>query len=99
MVTAVDESLGRLRKALKEKGIADNTIILFTSDQGGYFSNYPLRGKKLGGHTLGEGGARVPFVLYWPGKTKAGRSGSKPAAKSGGKAGTGGAKKAPRRSK
>jgi arylsulfatase A-like enzyme len=72
MVTSVDESLGRLRKALKDKGIAGNTIILFTSDQGGYFSNYPLRGMKMGGNTLGEGGARVPFVFYWPGKTRAG---------------------------
>ncbi|HMP30212.1 MAG TPA: sulfatase [Saprospiraceae bacterium] len=72
MVSAVDESLGRLRKALKEKGIENNTIIIFTSDQGGYFSNYPLRGKKLGGNTLGEGGARVPFIIHWPGQTKAG---------------------------
>jgi arylsulfatase A-like enzyme len=72
MVTAVDESLGKLRKALDEKGIANNTIIIFTSDQGGYFSNFPLRGMKLGGNTLGEGGARVPFIMYWPGKSKAG---------------------------
>lgn len=72
MVTAVDESLGRLRKALNEKGIARNTIILFTSDQGGFFTNYPLRGAKTGENTLGEGGARVPFILYYPGKTKAG---------------------------
>ncbi|BAX79078.1 sulfatase [Labilibaculum antarcticum] len=71
MVTAVDESLGRIRKALEEKGLADNTVILFTSDQGGYFTNFPLRGKKNGGNTLGEGGARVPFVLYYPGVTKA----------------------------
>lgn len=71
MVTAVDESLGKLRKALLDKGIDQNTIIIFTSDQGGYFSNYPLRGNKTGGNTLGEGGARVPFILYWPGQTKA----------------------------
>ncbi|MRT91983.1 sulfatase [Ancylomarina sp. 16SWW S1-10-2] len=71
MVSAVDESLGRIRKELEEKGIADNTIILFTSDQGGYFTNFPLRGGKVGGNTLGEGGARVPFVLYYPGVTKA----------------------------
>lgn len=71
MVSAVDESLGRIRKELEEKGIADNTVILFTSDQGGYFTNFPLRGGKVGGNTLGEGGARVPFVLYYPGITKA----------------------------
>lgn len=72
MVSAMDESVGRVRKALEEKGIADNTIILFSSDQGGYFTNFPLRGKKNGGNTLGEGGARVPFILYYPGVTQPG---------------------------
>jgi arylsulfatase A-like enzyme len=72
MVTAVDASLGLLRKALEQKGISNNTLIIFTSDQGGYFSNYPLRGKKIGGNTLGEGGARVPFMVYWPGVTTPG---------------------------
>lgn len=71
MVTAMDESVGRIRKALKEKGIADNTVILFISDQGGFFTNYPLRGQKIG-NTLGEGGARVPFILYYPGVTTPG---------------------------
>lgn len=73
MVSAMDESVGRVRKALEEKGIADNTVILFSSDQGGHFSNFPLRGKKSGGNTLGEGGARVPFILHYPGVTKAGQ--------------------------
>ncbi|WP_297090390.1 sulfatase [uncultured Draconibacterium sp.] len=72
MVSAMDESVGRVRKALEQKGIAENTVILFTSDQGGYFTNFPLRGKKNGGNTLGEGGARVPFIMYYPGVTKAG---------------------------
>nr|WP_320119178.1 sulfatase [uncultured Marinifilum sp.] len=71
MVAAMDEALGRIRLALEKKGIADNTVILFTSDQGGYFTNFPLRGKKNGGNTLGEGGARVPFILYYPGVTEA----------------------------
>ncbi|MCG8579566.1 MAG: sulfatase [Bacteroidales bacterium] len=69
MVEVMDESVGRVRAALEKKGIADNTLILFTSDQGGYFTNYPLRGKKNGGHTLNEGGARVPFIIYYPGVT------------------------------
>jgi len=72
MVEAMDASVGRVRKALKEKGIADNTVIIFTSDQGGYFTNYPLRGKKNGGFTLNEGGARVPFIVYYPGVTTGG---------------------------
>lgn len=60
MVSAMDESVGRIREALKEKGIDKNTVVIFTSDQGGYFPNFPLRGGKIG-NTLGEGGARVPF--------------------------------------
>jgi arylsulfatase A-like enzyme len=71
-VSAVDESVGKIRQALQQKGIADNTVILFLSDQGGFFSNAPLSGAKTGGNTLGEGGARVPLVAYYPGVTKAG---------------------------
>lgn len=70
-VTAVDESVGKIRQTLKDKGIADNTIILFLSDQGGFYSNAPLSGGKIGGNTLGEGGARVPFIVYYPKVTKA----------------------------
>ncbi|WP_366184024.1 sulfatase [Flavobacterium ovatum] len=78
MISAVDESVGRVRKALIEKGIADNTVIIFTSDQGGFFSNAPLSGGKTGGNTLGEGGARVPFLMYYPGVTKANTSSAIP---------------------
>ena len=78
MVSAMDESVGRVRKALEEKGISENTVILFTSDQGGYFTNYPLRGKKNGGNTLGEGGARVPFIMHYPGLSKKGLECSTP---------------------
>lgn len=74
MISTVDESVGKIRAELKKKGIADNTVILFTSDQGGFFTNAPLSGGKTGGNTLGEGGARVPFIAYYPGKTKAGSS-------------------------
>lgn len=71
MVEAMDESVGRVRKALETKGIADNTVIIVLSDQGGAYSNAPLRGGKKGGDTLAEGGARVPFMIYYPGITKA----------------------------
>lgn len=70
MVEAMDESVGRVRQALEEKGIADNTVIIVLSDQGGAYSNAPLRGGKKGGDTLAEGGARVPFMIYYPGVTK-----------------------------
>jgi arylsulfatase A-like enzyme len=69
MVTSIDESVGKVRGALKSKGLEENTVILLISDQGGYFSNYPLSGGKIGGNTLGEGGARVPFIVSYPGVT------------------------------
>ncbi|UXX81089.1 sulfatase [Reichenbachiella carrageenanivorans] len=69
MVSAMDESVGRVRQALAEEGLDKNTIIIFTSDQGGYFTNAPLSGGKTGGNTLGEGGARVPFMILYPGVT------------------------------
>jgi arylsulfatase A-like enzyme len=78
MISAMDESVGRVREALKEKGIEDNTVFIFTSDQGGYFTNAPLSGGKIGGNTLGEGGARVPFMINYPGVTKAGTDTSTP---------------------
>ncbi|OEK07661.1 sulfatase [Flavivirga aquatica] len=71
MVEAMDESVGRVRKAIKDKGIADNTVIIVLSDQGGAYSNAPLSGGKKGGNTLGEGGARVPLMIYYPEVTKA----------------------------
>jgi arylsulfatase A-like enzyme len=69
MVAATDESVGRVLQALKDKGIDKKTLILFVSDQGGYFENAPFRGGKMK-ETLFEGGARVPFFVHWPGVTK-----------------------------
>ena len=69
MVKSVDDSVGRIRDALKEKGIGENTILIFLSDQGGFFDNKPYRGGKMV-DTLFEGGARVPFLFYWPGVTQ-----------------------------
>lgn len=69
MVKSVDESVGNVLQAIKDKGIENETIIMFLSDQGGYFENTPLRGGKMN-ETLFEGGARVPFFVYWPGVTK-----------------------------
>lgn len=78
MISVLDESVGRVRKALEEKGIADNTVIIFFSDQGGVFKNGPLSGGKRGGNTLGEGGARVPLLILNPGVTTAGTTTSTP---------------------
>lgn len=72
MISVLDESVGKIRQVLDAKGIADNTVIIFFSDQGGAFKNGELRGGKKGGETLCEGGARVPLLILNPGVTKAG---------------------------
>ena len=63
MVKSVDDSVGRIRNALKAKGIDKNTVIIFLSDQGGFFESDSLRGKKTE-DTLFEGGARIPMIFY-----------------------------------
>jgi len=72
-VQEIDWSMGEIIKALKSEGIDENTLVLFTSDNGSarekQGSNLPLRGRK--GRT-DEGGMRVPCVVRWPGKVPAG---------------------------
>lgn len=68
----IDWSVGQILATLKEQGLDENTIVLFTSDNGSANkrgSTKPLRGHK--GQTL-EGGMRVPTVIRWPAKIKAG---------------------------
>ena len=73
MVESVDQSVGRIQDAIAAADMADNTIIVFTSDQGGFYPRAPLRGKKQDGEALFEGGARVPLFVKWPGKAPAGK--------------------------
>jgi arylsulfatase A-like enzyme len=74
MIKNLDDQVGRLLAHVKEKGMTDNTIIIFLSDNGGAVyngttDNAPYRGGKL---TNFEGGIRVPFMMKWPGKINAG---------------------------
>ena len=70
-IMAMDESVGRVRAALKQNGMDENTVIIFTSDQGSLFEWEPYRGGKRI-DTLCEGGARVPFMISWPDGFEAG---------------------------
>ena len=75
MLTAMDEAVGAVLAALRTRGLEENTLVLFTADNGGPESvnssdNGPLRGVK--GQTW-EGGIRVPQMVQWKGRLPAGR--------------------------
>lgn len=77
MITSVDESVAKIRNTLQKLNLDDNTLIIFTSDNGGdsckknynaqSTSTLPLRAGKC---WLYEGGIRVPLIVSWPGKLK-----------------------------
>lgn len=70
-VEELDWSVGEVLAALKRNGLDENTVVLFTSDNGGVRpeSNAPLRGRK---NTTWEGGMREPCIFRWPGKIRKG---------------------------
>lgn len=82
MITRLDAAIGRIVKALDDAGLRDNTLIVFTSDNGATFeernygasafhdSNAPFRGQK---RSLEEGGIRMPSLVRWPGHVPAGK--------------------------
>ena len=92
MIQSLDESVGRIVARLDELKLAENTVIIFSSDNGGLggyqrteppsekkgnTDNTPLRGGK---GTLYEGGIRVPFIVRWPGVIRAGVTSEVPVA-------------------
>ena len=75
MVEAMDQQIGVVLRALDDTGQSDNTIVIFTSDNGGerLSNTWPFTGKKS---ELLEGGIRIPAVIRWPGRIAAGQTGS-----------------------
>lgn len=83
MIASVDESVGRVMETLEKLKLAENTVLIFTSDNGGV-GGYVREGIKKGGDvtdnaplrngkgSLYEGGTRVPFIVRWPAVVKAG---------------------------
>jgi len=78
MVETLDHLVGEVLTALDELDLAKNTLVVFTSDNGGhpeFSANGPLRGSKW---NLYEGGVRVPWIVRWPGQIRAGATSSTP---------------------
>lgn len=78
MVEILDHHIGRLLAAIDEAGLAENTLVIFTSDNGGhpdFAANGPLRGSKW---NVYEGGIRVPFIARWPGRVPSGATSDTP---------------------
>ncbi len=83
MIHRLDAGIGRVLRTLEETGLAENTVVVFSSDNGGTFevgnkgaafyhdSNHPFRGQK---RSLEEGGIRVPGIVWGPGRAPAGRT-------------------------
>ncbi|MFM7532128.1 MAG: sulfatase [Rubrivivax sp.] len=71
MIHHMDEDIGQVLQALRACGRLDNTLVVFTSDNGGerFSDNWPLVGGKM---DLTEGGIRVPYIVHWPAVVKPG---------------------------
>jgi arylsulfatase A-like enzyme len=80
MTAAMDDAVGQVMGKLRALGLEENTLVFFLSDNGGPTAsttskNDPLRGFKL---TMWEGGIRVPFMVQWKGKIRAGKTDDRP---------------------
>ena len=78
MIERMDFQIGRVLKALDAQGLSDNTIVIFTSDNGGerFADTWPFTGRKT---ELLEGGLRIPAVMRWPARIRKGITTEQPA--------------------
>lgn len=77
MMKSMDAGIGKVMAALKSTGLDRNTIVIFTSDNGGerFSYNWPFSGQKF---DVREGGVRVPAIIRWPGLARAGSTSDQP---------------------
>ncbi len=78
MIEAMDQSFGKLLAKLDELGLRDNTLVIFTSDNGGFSGVADNRPLRAGKGYLYEGGIRVPLMVRWPGVIEPGRESAEP---------------------
>lgn len=73
LIVSLDDNIGKILKCLEAEGLSEDTMVMFTNDNGGQTAtgadNTPLQGKK---GTLFEGGVRVPWAIRWPGRINPG---------------------------
>ncbi len=83
VIMEIDWSVGQILEALKKQGLDDNTLVIFTSDNGPWLSYGNHGGSagllREGKGTAWEGGVRVPFIARWPGRIPAGKTNPEPA--------------------
>ena len=77
MIQHMDEGIGWVMDTLRQQGLADNTLVVFTSDNGGerFSDSWPLVGGKM---DLTEGGIRVPWIAHWPAQIAPGGTSGQP---------------------
>ncbi len=78
LVESVDDSVGNILGALERLHLADNTVVVFTSDNGGLLGSTYNLGMRAGKGSVYQGGVRIPLIVRWPGITQAGTTNDTP---------------------